>query len=141
MINNEQNVINKFDFKMDKVERYVSFGALALFILSFNDKNGIWTFLLFAITALIFVYYFIWYRKKPFYMLIEDENIVIYPPLFFKRHDIKKQEIDYVKVFEKKIEVGYSMKDADKTINIYSLILKDEDWKQLKTIFEQMEQA
>jgi Ca2+/Na+ antiporter len=137
---NNQNEIKKFDFKMDKIERYLSFVMLGIFFLSFREKFGVWTFLLYSVTALIFVYYFIWYRKKTFYVLVEDDSIIIHPPLFFKQHEIKRGEINHVKVFDKKVEIGYSNQGIDKSINVYSLILKVEDWEQMKHILEQMDQ-
>jgi len=140
MDNNETMDTKEFKFKMDKIERYISIGAFILFMLSFSNQNsGFWTALLFVITALVFVYYFKWYRKKPSYLIIGEEQITVHPPLFFKPQQIKKAEIQQVKVSDKKIEIDFGLETIKKNINIHSILLEENDWKQLTLILKQFE--
>ena len=132
MDNNRTSDTRKFDFKMDKVEKYASIGLMVIFLASFTDMGSlIWTILLFAIAALVFAYYFKWYRKKPAYILIENEDITIHPPLFFKPQRFKKQDIRQLKVMDKKLEVVYDTQGADNSISIYSILLQQEEMKEL----------
>jgi len=141
MDNNGTMDAKQLNFKMDKIERYFSIGIFVLFMLSFTGKNsGFWTIILFVITAVIFAYYFKWYRKKPSYLIIGDEQITVHPPLFFKPQQIKKHEIKQVKVYDKKIEIHYGLEGINKSVNIHSILLDENDWKQLTLILKQFNQ-
>jgi hypothetical protein len=128
----------QFDFKMKKVENYFSLATLLIFFQSL--RSDFWTIVLFAIAAIVFAYYFIWYRKKPPYVIIEDGCITIHPPLFFKPLNIRKQEIKTVKAFDKKLEIMYNDGGTDKNIKIYSIILDVDCWKQLVDILKKFGQ-
>lgn len=131
----------EFKFKMDKIERYLSIGIFIIFILSFTGKSsGLWTIVLFIISAVIIAYYFKWYRKKPSYLIIEDEQITVYPPLFFKPQQIKKHEIKQVKVSDKKIQIDFGLEGINKSVDVHSILLEENDWKQSTLIFKQFEQ-
>ena len=138
MDNNGTMDAKQLNFKMDKIERYFSIGIFVLFMLSFTGKNsGFWTIILFVITAVIFAYYFKYYRKKPSYLIIEDEQITIHPPLFFKTQQIKKHEIKNVKVFDKQIGIDFELDGINKSVNVHSMLLDEKDWKQLTLILKQ----
>ncbi|HEY5585234.1 MAG TPA: EbsA family protein [Ruminiclostridium sp.] len=130
----------EFKFKMDKIERYFSIGTFIIFFLSFAGKNSeYWTILLFILTALILAYYFKWYKKKPSYLIIEDEQITIHPPLFFKPQQIKKHEIKQIKVLDKKIKIDFGFEGINKSVYVHSNLLEENDWKQLTLILKQFE--
>lgn len=132
MTDNEAVSTNEFKFKMDKVERYISIGVFIIFMLSFNTKySSYWTILLFALSAVIFVYYFKWYKKKPSYLIIEEDQLIIHPPLFFKQRLIKKSEIEGVQISDKDIQINYTSGGIKSSIKIYSIILAEGDWKNL----------
>jgi len=138
MDNNGMMDTKEFKFKLDKIERYVSIGTLIIFMLSFTGKNsGFWTIILFVETAVILAYYFKWYRKKPSYLVVGDEEITVHPPLFFKPQQIKKHEIKQIKVFDKKIEIDFELDGITKSVYVYSILLEENDLKQLTLILKQ----
>ena len=132
MSENEITDTVEFKFKMDKVERYISIAIFILFMLSFNQKySGILTIILFALAAIVFFYYFKWYKKKPSYLILEDEQITIHPPLFFKPQLIKKHEIELIESSDKNIQVNYTSEGTKKSVMLYSILLAENDWKQI----------
>jgi len=141
MDNNEQLTEQKkeFKFKMDKTERYISVAIFLVFFMSFTrNDSAFWMVLFFALTVVIFAYYFKWYRKKPSYVLISDDEIVIHPPLFFKPNHIRKDEVKRVSVDDKKIEIEYDCAGTSRKIGIYSLIIDENDRKLLAGILKQL---
>jgi len=132
------NVEAQFDFKMKKVESFISLGTLAIFLLSINST--FWTIVLFTVSALVFIYYFKWYRKKTHYVIIGKNDVIIQPPIFFKPLHIVKKEIKQVKVSDKKIDIIYNNDGADKKISIYSIILDADHWKRLVDMLNRLDQ-
>lgn len=135
MENIEAADAKEFNFKMDKIERYVSFAVFLIFFLSFSGKNGgFWTLVLFAVTIVIMAYYFIWYRKKPAYVVLENERITVHPPLFYKPIQVSRDSVKKVNVSDKKIELVYG---DSKTISVYAIMLDVNGWKELSTYLKE----
>jgi hypothetical protein len=122
----------KFNFKMDRVEKILSVITLVIFFISFTRGDSIfWTILFFGLAAIIFLYYFIWYRKKPAYIILSEDSITINKPIFFKPTVIKKEDIQRISADPKKIIIEYNSGEGDKNINIYSLVLAQDDMEKL----------
>ncbi|MDD4493690.1 MAG: hypothetical protein PHV32_04980 [Eubacteriales bacterium] len=130
----------KFDFKMDRYEKGVSLLSMVIFFLSFTGKGTLlWTIVLMVFTVLVFIYYFTWYRKKPAYVLIENERIFIHNPPFYKPCEFEKQQIENVSVTEKKIKIKYKAQNDIKSVTIYSQILSSGDFKKISGLLKMHE--
>ena len=142
MSNNSTKITKQFNFKMDKIEKWLSIASLIIFFLSMTQTGGpIWVIILFAYTIVVFVYYFVWYRKKPSYVIVENGNqhILVHIPPFFKPYEFEKQQIEQVIVTDKKIEINYKVEGSSKSVSIYSIMLSEDDWKQLPIILKKPE--
>lgn len=132
----------KYEFRTEKVEKKLSGVILLIFILSFTQKAGsVWTYLLFAIGVVVFAYYFIWFRGKPAYVLVEEDHIQINLLPFFKPCRIERQQIEKADVVNGKIIISYMDQGVSKKVNINSIIMGDDDWKELTEMFKQPEEA
>lgn len=131
----------KIGFRTEKVEKKLSAVILVIFVLSFTQRSGsIWTYLLFAISVVVFAYYFIWFRGKPAYVVIEENYIQVNLLPFFKPCRIEKQQIGKVDVIKGKLIINYTEQGVTKNVKINSIVVGDEDWKELTEMFSQSEE-
>lgn len=131
---------NQFEFKTDRIEKRLSAFILVVFFLSLTQKSGfVWSIILFTFSAVIFAYYFIWFRKKPAYVVIEDDHIQINSLPFFKPYRLDKQQIGRIETTDKKIIINYNEQGASKSIGINSLLMGDDDWKKLSGLMKPQE--
>ena len=129
--------VKEFKFKMDKAEKMLSFGILILFFLSFtNQKSVLLNILFFGVSGLIFIYYFVWYRKKPPYVIIRDNEVIINHMPFFKSQIIKKEKISKAQSIENKIIVKYDDKGITKETSLFKLFLDLNDQKNIVSILK-----
>jgi hypothetical protein len=123
----EQKVV-EFKFKADKIEKYLSFGFLAIFFLSF--KNIIATYAFYTFGILVFIYYFGWYRRNKLpYVKITGDEIAILEGLFFKPCAINKSELKGIKKIGSKIELTLN---SGRKVNIFEILLSAADFKDLQ---------
>lgn len=124
--------LKEYKYKVDKIERYLSFAALILFFLSFNNKLAGFAFFVFTIA--IFVYYFIWYRKRPPYIKIDLNEITVHEGFLFKPVVMGKSEIKTIDKYEKRIELN--LKDGKK-VTVLGSLLSDADFKEVHEILKE----
>lgn len=130
----------KYKFHTKKVENILGFAIMALFIVSMTDqKNFIFSLVFYAITILCFVYYFVWYKKRPPYVIVSDNEITVHNDIFYKPTVMKKENIKGVQVLEKKIEFTAAIGGIDKKVNILYLLLEDKDKQELINLFSPSE--
>jgi hypothetical protein len=121
------NESQKFNFKLDHVEKNMSFVALILFFFSYTRNDSLSNITFFGVTSLIILYYFIWYRKKPAYITINDEEVVIHQFPFFKPLSIKKDEIKNVTRTNKAVCIEHYNYGKMQLAKIYKFFLQAED--------------
>ncbi|MGI6777007.1 MAG: hypothetical protein ACOX7R_02955 [Acetivibrionales bacterium] len=127
----------EFNYKMEKAEKILSFGVLILFFLSFtNQQSVIFNVLFFGITALIFVYYFIWYRKKPPYVVIKSDEVIINHMPFYKPMSIKRENINKARSSENKIVIEYNDGSETKKTSLIKLFLDVKDQENILSILK-----
>ncbi len=122
----ENNDIRDYKYKMDKVERYFSFITLIVFLLTFKGTLGFIIFMVFA--AIVFAYYFIFYKKRPLYFSINGEEITASQGLLFKLELFKIFDLDTVRKLENRIELV--LKDGKKII-LLKILLSDNDYNEI----------
>jgi len=121
------NEPQKFNYKTDQMEKYISFFSLILFYFSFTRDDLFSNIFFFGVTSLIILYYFIWYRKKPAYIIINKEETIIHRFPFFKPLSIKKEEIKNVTRTDKAVCIEHSSYGKTQQTKIYRFFLQKED--------------
>lgn len=119
----EDKDLKDYKYKMDKVERYISFAIILIFFATFKGNSGLIIFT--ALAIIVLVYYFKFYNKRPPYISINGDEITASQGLFFKLKLFKIFDIDTVKKLENKIELR--LKDGGKVI-LMKLLLSDTDY-------------
>jgi hypothetical protein len=119
----EDKDLKNYKYKVDKVERYVSFALLIIFFVTFKGSSG---FIIFtALTIIVFAYYFKFYNKRPSYISINKDEITASQGFFFKLKLFKIFDIDEVRKLENRIELR--LKNGEKVI-LMKLLLSDNDY-------------
>ncbi|HHW48174.1 MAG TPA: hypothetical protein GXX14_06100 [Clostridiaceae bacterium] len=127
---NQEIQVNKpqeFKFKLERAEKNMSLLALVLFYFSFTRNDALSNIIFFGVTSLVIIYYFIWYRKKPAYVIINDEEVVIHKFPFFKPLSIKTSEIKNVTRTNKAVCIEHSSYGQMQLSKIYRFFLQAED--------------
>ena len=129
-----QGESKEYKYKVDKIERYLSFAALAIFLISFKSSIGMFVFYGFTIAML--VYYFGWFKKKPLYIKIIGEEITINEGLFFKPFLINKSEVKVVDKVGNKLVL---VLESGRLVNILSILLSEADFNEIHETFKNIE--
>ena len=119
----EDKDLKDYKYKMDKVERYISFAIILIFFATFKGNSGLIIFT--ALAIIVLVYYFKFYNKRSSYISINGDEITASQGLFFKLKVFKIFDIDTVKKLENKIELR--LKDGGNVI-LMKLLLSDNDY-------------
>lgn len=122
----------EYKFKMSTVEKWITAVITIIFLLSLSEGQiRLWTIVLFAVGAVILVYYVIWYRKLSIYVKLDERSITIYVPPFFQPLTIDREKIEQIVASGKSIRILYQADGVKKKIGIYSVLLSEDDWKSL----------
>ena len=119
----EENLVKEYKYKMDKVERYFSIAILVIFFVSFNGSLGFYGFA--AFTVIVLAYYFKFYKKRPLYLAINGEEIMLSQGFLFKIKSFSRSDINTVNKLENKIEL--TLNSGEKA-SFLKLILSDSDY-------------
>lgn len=118
-----QLVTNKVELALTGV-----FGALFVFAIKGGNAANI---AFFAVSAVFFAYYFIWYKKRPPYIVLSGDKVTVHNGLFFKPVVIETESIVKVRNNEKEIIIEYRQGDVAKSIKIYAFLMFKSDFKEL----------
>lgn len=121
----------EYNYKVDKIERYLTFASLGVFFLSFNSSIGMVVFYAFAIAVL--VYYFGWFKKKPSYIKLDGNEIRISEGLFFKPFLFSKSEVKAVEKLGNKLII---LTASERKVNILSILLSESDFNEVQETFK-----
>jgi len=126
-------------YKTKKIENYLSIGILILFFASFAEKAlSAASIAFYAATAILLLYYFIWFRKKPPYVTIKPGAVVLSRGFFFRLEEIKNEDIKKVEANDRQIEVTFIKEGREETANIYYILLDQDDRKGLVSLLKQI---
>jgi hypothetical protein len=129
----------EFKFSTEKVEKSIGIGVLIFFFLTLNTYNNAAINIgIFSFTAVVFIYYFVWYRKKPPYVVIKGNEVIISPFPFFKPISIKGDSIQKVKTEDNGLVLSYMDNNEAKRIKLYSIVLDPKDQKNIKKLVNAM---
>ena len=129
----------EFNFNTEKVERYIGIAVMIFFLMTFRSYNN------FAInigivifTAVVYIYYFVWFRKKPPYVVIKGDEIIISPFPFFKPILVKAQNIQRIITEDNGLVLSYKEADEVKIIKLHSIVLEQKDQRNIKKLVKAM---
>ncbi len=135
----QKEEVKEFKFSTEKVERNIGIGVLIFFFLTFNTYNNAAINIgIFAFTAVVFVYYFVWYRKKPPYVVIKGNEVTISPFPFFKPITINCDSIQKIITEDNGLVLSYRDNNEAKRIKLYSIVLDSKDQKAIKNLINAM---
>lgn len=123
----------KYKFYTKKIERPLMIIFLLLFLITF-DQNLTTPILIIFYTAsiLCILYYFILFRKKTAYVIVEKDCITIARGISLKDEEIKNDSIKKVNVLDKKIEILFSKEGVEDKVSIYNILLESNDRNSFK---------
>ncbi len=115
----------EYKFFTQKIEKYLSFGALILLFLSF--QSSLLSLIFFIFTGLVLVYYFVWFRKSPPYVILAGNRLTVHNSFFFKPSVVDTEKITHAGKGDKGLLIKYNDGGADKALMIYSYLLSPKD--------------
>jgi len=126
------------NFMMKNLEKRLTIVVFLIFLFSLSGKYSmLWTIVLFLFTVIVIIYYIVWFKKKPAYVIMEDQRIIIHNLPFFKPCNIEKRQIEQVITSNRVIKINYKVQDDRKSISIYHIMLSEESWEQLTSVLKQ----
>lgn len=124
------NPVKAYKLMTKKIEAILTVGTLALFMFSLSGGTFS-SVLFFAVTGLILLYYFVIFRKKPHYVIMEGDKVTVYDGIWLTPVVINTGSISKVSKTDKAISIGYSENGSEKSVEIKALILDAEDFKEI----------